>query len=95
MRFDLRQLRKMNVETESGMRLGKVFNIIFDTELQNILQYEVGNFFNKKQYLIGCDQVIRFEEKKMIVDDSMKKVGADSDRSRPIRTEPAMMREEI
>ena len=73
MRFDLRQLKKMIVETESGMRLGKVFNIIFDTEGQNVLQYEVGNFFDRKQYLVSRDQVVKFLQNKMIVEDNMKK----------------------
>jgi len=85
----------MFVETESGIKLGKVFNVIFDTELQNILQYEVGNYFNKKQYLISRDQVIRFEEFKLVVDDGVKKVGVEEEKmSTPTKVEPVMMREE-
>ncbi len=84
MRFSLIQLKRMIVETESGMRLGKVYNIIFDTELQNILQYEVGNYFNKKQYLISCDQTVRFEDKKMIVEDNLMKMQTgDETREKP------------
>lgn len=101
MRFSLVQLKKMIVETESSLRLGRVFNIIFDTEGQNILQYEVGNYFNKNQYLVNRDQVVKFEENKMIVEDSVKKVrveegeeGVGRGRSRPVRTEPVAMREE-
>jgi len=77
MRFSLVQLKKMIVETESGMRLGRVFNIIFDTEGQDVLQYEVGNYFNKNQYLVNRGQVVKFEEGKMIVEDSVKKVVAE------------------
>ncbi|MBU2542245.1 PRC-barrel domain-containing protein [Patescibacteria group bacterium] len=94
MRFDLRQLKKMIVETESGMRMGRVFNLIFDTEGQNVLQYEIGNYFNKNQYLVNRDQVVRFEENKMIVEDSVKKVRVEEDRvGVQTKAEPAMMRE--
>jgi len=95
MRFDLKQLKKMIVETKSGMRLGRVFSIIFDTELQNILQYEVGNYFNKKQYLVNRDQIVKFTENKMIVEDSVKKVEVEEEKvSAQAKAEPAMMREE-
>jgi len=95
MRFDLKQLKKMSVETELGLRLGRVFNMVFDTELQNVLQYEVGNYFNKKQYLVGRDQVIKFEERRMIVEDSVKKVIVEEEKvNTQAKAEPAMMREE-
>ncbi len=95
MRFDLKQLKKMSVETELGLRLGRVFNIIFDTEGQNVLQYEVGNYFNKNQYLVSRDQVVKFTENKMIVEDSVKKIKVEEEKvSAQTKAEPVMMREE-
>ena len=41
MRIAFKQLKKMKVETLSGTNLGKVHDIIFDTEGQNIIQYIV------------------------------------------------------
>ncbi|MBT4120516.1 MAG: hypothetical protein HOA57_03030 [Candidatus Magasanikbacteria bacterium] len=95
MRFDFLQLKKMIVETESGLRLGKVFNMIIDTEGQSVLQYEVGNYFNKKQYLVSRDQVVKFEDRRMVVEDNVKKVivGEEKMETRA-KAEPAMMREE-
>lgn len=96
MKFSLAQLKKMDVETELGLRLGRVFNIIFDTEGQNVLQYEVGNYFNKKLYLVSRDQVVKFEDKKMIVDDSVKKVkvGEGAEEKSQVEVGAVAMREE-
>lgn len=58
------------VETKSGMALGHVKNIILETEAQNVMQYEVGGLLGKK-YLVGREQVISFDEKKMIVEDNV------------------------
>ncbi len=70
MRIDFRKLKKYQVETVSGKKLGKVCGIIFDTEGQMVAQYLVGTIFSMK-LLVSRDQVARFEEKKLIVDDSV------------------------
>lgn len=74
MRLTFKQLKKMSVETISGTPLGKVQDIIFDIEGQNIIQYIVkSGTITTEEHLISRDQVIRFEEKKMIVYDTAVK----------------------
>jgi len=63
------ELKKLKVETKSGVFLGKIKNVIIDTDSQIILQYEVGNLFNR-EYLISQEQVLFIDNQKMIVDDS-------------------------
>lgn len=74
MRITLKQLKKMTVETISGTLLGKVQDLIFDTEGQNIIQYVVkSGTLTTEEHLISRDQVVRFEEKKVIVYDTANK----------------------
>lgn len=74
MRLTLKQLKKMTVETISGTLLGKVQDVIFDTEGQNIIQYIVkSGTLTTEEHLISRDQVVRFEEKKVIVYDTANK----------------------
>jgi len=70
MRLSLGQLKKLQVVTVSGIKLGNIRNIIFETDGQTILQYEVRKCcFCGQKLLINRNQVVRFEEKKMIVED--------------------------
>lgn len=75
MLISLKKLKKLSVQTESGIVLGKIFGIIFQTEGQSVVQYEVRpNYLIGKKYLISSSQVVRFEENKMIVGDNVKPV---------------------
>lgn len=58
----------MDVETQSGVNIGKVKDIIMDIDGQIIVQYEVGSLLGK-DLLISRDQIMRFEKDKLIVDD--------------------------
>ncbi len=71
MRVSFKQLKKMTVQTLSGTVLGKVSDIVFDTEGQNIIQYTVrSGTLSTEEHLISRSQVVRFEEKKMLVYDT-------------------------
>ena len=71
MRLSFKQLKKMPVRTMSDALLGKVSDIIFDTNGQEIIQYEVrSSSIGGEVYLISRDQVARFEDKKMVVYDT-------------------------
>lgn len=78
MRLTLTQLKKLSVQTKSGAFLGKVKNIIFETEGQTVLQYEIGEVFGKK-YLVSREQVISIDDEKIIVEDGIINVGASRD----------------
>ncbi len=75
MRLSSKQLKKMSVETVSGVKLGRVCDAVFETDGQTILQYEVCKccWFGEK-FLINRSQVVRFEEKNMVVDDTVTSV---------------------
>lgn len=90
MRLTFKQLKKMAVETLSGTTLGKVHDIIFDTEGQNIIQYMVKpGTLSKEEFLISRDQVVRFEEKKMVVyDTAVKKKERNLEKVIPVIPQP-------
>ena len=96
MRFSLHQLKHLNVETVSGAMLGHVYEVIFETEGQLVAQYAVkSSLLGKTEYLISRDQVVRFEEKKLIVDDTVRSVTGET-KTKPlgISVNPAMIRKE-
>ena len=97
MRLDIKQLKKMSVETKSGSVLGKVRSIMFETEGQLVAQYVVRlSFIGGVEYMINRDQVIKFEKDKIIVDDSVGlKRGIEERSKRPDSSpEPIAMRTE-
>ena len=93
----LKQLKNMAVETASGSSLGKIYDIVFEIEGQLVAQYYVRpNFISSKKYIVGRDQVVRFEEEKLIVDDAVAKVHIkDEKRKRMPQASPVAMREEV
>ncbi len=97
MRVTLRQLKKMGVETVSGAKLGRVCDVVFEIDGQTILQYEVCKccWFGQK-FLINRSQVVRFEEQRMVVEDTVKGVESAVENRKEIVTAEvgAMMREE-
>lgn len=95
MRVTLRQLKKLRVVTVSGTVLGNICGIVFETDGQSVLQYEVrGCCWFGKKFLINRNQVVRFEEKKMVVDDMVSQV-EESEKVKSSTVEVgAVMREE-
>ncbi len=74
MRIPFKQLKKMPVETVSGIKLGKIQEIIMDIENQMVVQYEIKAIgISSEKYLINRDQIARFEAKKVIVYDTVIK----------------------
>ncbi len=72
MRLSLKQLRRLKVVTVSGAVLGNICGIVFETDGQTILQYEAcGCCLFGKKFLINRNQVVKFEEKKMVVEDTV------------------------
>lgn len=72
MRLAFRQLKKMSVETISGIKVGKIHEVVMDIENQMVVQYEVKpSGIAKENCLINRDQIARFELKKIIVYDTV------------------------
>lgn len=96
MRISLRQLKKTRVETVSGVMLGHVVDIEMDTEGQMVVNYHVRRaLLGGGTLLISRNQVVRFEEEKVIVDDSVAKEYTAADKSTQMagNPEPVAMRE--
>lgn len=92
MRLGLKQLRSLPVETQSGEVLGKVKDVIFDTDGHVILQYRVSSFFCPSPYTISKTQVVSIDAKRIVVEDSVKSIPTTSEtRQLPPDPEPAIM----
>lgn len=94
MRLLLKKIKQLSVETASGLKLGRVMDIMVETEGQLVAQYLVKHsIISDKTYLISRDQIIRFENKKIIVDDNVLKIENKSTEKEPaINPEPISMR---
>ena len=96
MRINWKQLKNLVVETASGVELGHIFDVVFEIEGQLVAQYMVrSSIFSSKKYIISRDQIVRFEEEKMVVDDDVsvvKSVDVEN-RSAVSGAEPVVMRE--
>ena len=74
MRLNFKKIKQASVETASGIKLGRVSDIMLDTEGQLVAQYVVKHsIISDKTYLISREQIVRFEDKKIIVDDNVSR----------------------
>lgn len=73
MRLNFKQLKKLPVETMSGTRIGKVQDIVMDLDDHGVVQYIVKSSLGSEEYTIGRDQIARFEEKRIVVYDTVIK----------------------
>lgn len=89
MRLNLKQLKSLLVETAGGIKLGRIHDVIFETEGQIVAQYLVKpSLISGKKFLINREQVVRFEQDKMVVEDSAVKEVAAEKKQRKIAVEP-------
>lgn len=96
MRLTSKQLKGLSVETQSGAHLGHVYDLILDTEGQHVVQYLVrASLLRGTHYLVGREQIVRFEATKMIVLDAVERQaeGILEKKSSFISPEPVVMRE--
>ena len=73
-----KELLRLRVVTAKGFHIGGIFDIVFDTESQGVIQYEVhSSWINLKltplpsraTYIVHREQVISISDKEMIVQD--------------------------
>ncbi len=89
MRLSFKQLKHLSVETRSGTFLGHVHELTIDATGQMILQYTVRtSLIDRHEYLIHREQVISVSEKKMIVDDGVKKATEQPPAVEPLEVVP-------
>ncbi len=92
MRIDLKQLKKLPVETRAGKRLGHVSDVVIDIDGQLIAQYYVRSaaLIGGDSYVISRDQVIRIDEEKMVVADSVVPVTSSKETAMPLEASAPM-----
>lgn len=84
MRTSFKQLKSYAVETESGYSLGHIVDLVLEVEGQLVAQYLVKTKMIGGETLhISRDQVVRFEEETLIVDDAVKKQEIKEERNAP------------
>ena len=98
MRLTFSQLKHLSVETASGLKLGRVHDVVCETEGQLIAQYLVRRpLLGGALYRISRDQVVRFEEHRLIVDDGVVKEQMREESfvgKKQVSVEPVLTREE-
>lgn len=68
MKLACSQVLKMHVYTTSGKHVGKVKDISFDLDTGLVREYLVSSLL-QKTHTIAREQVVRYEEEKLIVED--------------------------
>lgn len=68
MKLACSKILKMHVYTTSGTHMGKVKDISFDIDTGMVVEYLVNSLLYKT-YVIAREQVVRYEEDRIIVED--------------------------
>lgn len=92
MKITYRKLHELPVETESGVYLGHVSDLIIDNENLQILQLEVQDkkwLTSEKKMLVGVSQVINISDTKIVVQDTLLEVEESITAETQIQTEAA------
>lgn len=79
MLLDLKTIKRLNVETESGVGLGKIVDLEIDVDSHGVVKYVVvkSKFLNSSErLLISPAQVVHVTENKMIVQDTLEPLTA-------------------
>jgi sporulation protein YlmC with PRC-barrel domain len=86
MRLHLKQLKSLPVRTVSGMLLGRVQDIVVETDGQLVAQYRVkSSVLSTKKYLVGRDQIVRIDAETILVDDA---VACETPATKPAKRAP-------
>lgn len=91
-------IKNLSVETVLGTVLGRVREIEIDAESHMVVRYIVKKWPKGQEYRIHRNQVVRFEEKKMIVEDVVEKIPLEIAANEPLLippTQPQLSSEEV
>lgn len=94
MRITFSEFKKKRVETQSGVYVGKVVDLILDIDQYSIVQLKVSRAFKREDLLVHPGQIKRIEEKRIIVLDTLlRKEASEMENSLGVTVEPVTMRE--
>lgn len=97
MRLTLKQLKSRVVETVSGAPLGRIADCVIQWDSQSVVQYVVKpSILRGEKLLLAPNQIVRLEEKKIIVQDSVRDAAAAPLGQKPVGVspEPVAMRKD-
>lgn len=96
MRITYSEFKKKRVETQSGIVLGEVRDLVLDVESFELVQLKVkGSALKRKEYLIHIAQIKRVEEKRIVVSDAaISKEKSDAESVLPGAAESVALRGE-
>ncbi|MDD4476989.1 MAG: PRC-barrel domain-containing protein [Patescibacteria group bacterium] len=81
--INVKKLMDLPVYTESGDKLGKIFDIKLDVNTHAVSEYSVReSFLNKQIYLIKTPQVKEITADKVVVEDAIIK---EKEKSEPVK----------
>lgn len=78
------KLIHLPVFTESGEKLGHVVDIEIDLEAHVIRKYIVGTRFRKDTYLVTPAQILKIDDKQIVVEDTVSKVPEESSEKKSV-----------
>ena len=94
MRITFSEFKKKRVETQSGVYVGKVADLILDIDQYSIVQLKVSRAFKREHLLIHPGQIKRIEEKRIIVVDTLlRRETSEAESPLGAKVEPVIMRE--
>ena len=77
--INLRKLLRLPVYTESGTKLGKIYDCEIDAETHAILRYIIkANFLSAANFLVQTSQVVAITTDRVVVEDMIIKSGAQA-----------------
>ena len=95
MQVSFQQFKGCRVETVSGIFLGKVFGIFFETDGQLITHYVVKKNFLSKSKHISREQIVRFSKNTLIVDDTLSAVSPSEEQRSSVMPSEALVMDEV
>ncbi len=72
--INLHTLTHLQVLTESGVKLGRIYDINFEIDSQSVKSYAVRRNILDRSYLIKPTQIISINLDKIVVEDSLIKI---------------------
>jgi sporulation protein YlmC with PRC-barrel domain len=92
MRINFQKLKSLPVETESGNLLGHIVDLEINLEAFGINKLEIQDkkwIGTDQSYLIGPEQIVKILGDKIIVQDNIKKIEAETSAKTPVVATPA------
>jgi len=69
--INYKKLKSLQVETKSGMKIGKIHDVEIDIDTNGIVKYLITEGLFTTDLIVSPEQVISITEKKVVVEDNI------------------------